>query len=87
MDKFIALGLPGVGSRLDKIRILKQVSIDKCIAMFGTAHGSRRKFRYLDCKDQRIVALVERYWPLVNSKSSMPTISLLSLEFVMGIVA
>ena len=71
---------------LDKTRVLKQVTIDECITMVGNVHRARRKFCYIDCKDQQIVAKIEKYWQLVNLKLTMPTNSFLLLEFVMGII-
>ena len=67
--------------------MFKLVTVDDCTILFGNHHGNRKKFRYTNCKDRRIVGKIEKMWPLLISKTEMPTNNLLSLEFIMGIMA
>ena len=75
------------GPKPDRIQVLHLVIVDECCAIFGTQDKNMKKFRYLDCADKRIVGKIEKMWPVLNSKSEMSTNNLLSLEFIMGILA
>jgi hypothetical protein len=68
--------------------VAKRVSIEECEAMFGAMERTgRKKFRYTSCRDRKVIQRVEKIWPLLHSKGQMPSNGLLSLEFVMSIVA
>jgi hypothetical protein len=49
--------------------------------------GAHEKFRYTECKNQRLRAKIEKLWPLLNSKTEMLSNALLPIEFLMGVVA
>jgi hypothetical protein len=85
---FVAAGMRGDGDKPERIRVAKLVSIEECEAMFGATEGTGcKKFRYTNCRDRKIVQRIEKIWLLLHSKGQMPSIAILSLEFVMGIVA
>jgi hypothetical protein len=85
---FVAAGMQGDGEKLEHIRVAKRVSIEECEAMFGATEGTgHKKFRYTNYRDRKVVQRVENIWLLLHSKRQMPSNALLSLEFVMDIVA
>jgi hypothetical protein len=85
---FVVVGMQGDGDKPERIRVAKRVSIEECEAMFGATEGTgRMKFRYTNCRDRKVVQRVEKIWLLLHSKGQMPSNTMLSLEFVMDIVA
>lgn len=84
---FVGLGFWGSGAKPSAIRLSKQVTVDECEALFGSPQGQRQKFRYTACTDREMVAKIEAYWPGLHSKSEMPNNCLLSMEFIMGMIA
>jgi hypothetical protein len=85
---FVATGMRGDGDKPKCIRVAKRVLQEEIKAIFGATEGTgRKKFRYTNCRDRKVVQRIEKTWPLLHSKGQMPSNALLSLEFVMGIVA
>jgi hypothetical protein len=84
---FVKQGFCGHGAKPDQVQVSKQVKVEECEQIFGPVVGARKKFRYTECKDQRLCAKIEKLWPLLNSKMEMPSNALLPIEFLMGVVA
>jgi hypothetical protein len=84
---FVKQGFCGHGAKPDQVRVSKQVTVEECERIFGPVVGTRKKFRYTECKDQRLRAKIEKLWPLLNLKTEMPSNALLPIEFLMEVVA
>jgi hypothetical protein len=84
---FVKHGFCDHGAKPDQVQVSKQVTVEECERIFGLVVGVRKKFRYIECKDQWLRAKIEKLWPLLNSKTEMPSNALLPIEFLMEVVA
>ena len=77
----------GVGLKLEKIRLHKQVMLKFCEVLFGKAIGKYKKFDYKFYKSSKLRAKVEKLWLLLLSNKEMSVNEQVGFEFIIGIVA
>jgi hypothetical protein len=77
--------LNGLGINLHRLKVGRDVPMEKLVETFGKAIP-RSRFWYIECQDPDIKVKVEKVWLLCYGKVEMHNSKLITKEFALGIV-